>query len=103
MYTFNNSVRIAVHDAPCLNQTTVDCSVVCDGKFPEDVIAPIQVAEQRLSWPENLFNCIASDPDSGLRAKRLAEMGVYVASDVAELVNYAHTDMLKAIKEGCAA
>lgn len=103
MYTFNNSVRIAVHAALCLNLTTVDCGVVCDGKFPEDVIAPSQVAEQRQSWPKNLFNCIASDPDSGLRAKRLAEMGVYVASDVAELANCAHTDMLKAIKEGCAA
>ena len=103
MSTPTTANRMATQAKPCPNLAQVDCSAVFGTKFPEDVIAPIRAAEQRLTWLEHLFNCIASDPDSGLRAKRLAEMGRYVASDAADLADCAHTDMLKAIQKGGAA
>ena len=92
MSTSKNATSVATQAAACFGV-----------KFPEDVIAPIRVAEERLTWLEYLFNCIATEPTAGLRAKRLAEMGRYVASDAAELADCVHADMLKAIKQGGAA
>lgn len=62
----NNAARVAVQAEPCPNLAPVDCSAVFGVKFPEDVIAPIRVAQERLSWLEHLFNCIATDPQAGL-------------------------------------
>lgn len=103
MSTPTTANRMATQAKHCPNLARVDCSAVFGMKFPEDVIAPIRVAEERLTWLEHLFNCIATDPMAGLHAKRLAEMGRYVASDAAELADCVHADMLKAIKKGGAA
>lgn len=88
---------------PAQKLAPVDCSAVFGEKWPEDVIAPIRVAQERLSWLEHLFNCIATDPQAGLRAQRLAEMGRFVASEASDLADCCHTDMLEAIKKGGAA
>ena len=99
----NNAARVAVQADPCPNLAPVDCSAVFGVKFPEDVIAPIRVAQERLSWLEHLFNCIATDPQAGLRAQRLAEMGRFVALEASDLADCCHADMLEAIKKGGAA
>lgn len=99
----NNAARVAVQAEPCPNLAPVDCSAVFGVKFPEDVIAPIRVAQERLSWLEHLFNCIAIDPQAGLRAQRLAEMGRFVALEASDLADCCHADMLEAIKKGGAA
>ncbi len=87
------------------NATSVTAqAAACFGvKFPEDVIEPIRVAEGRLTWLEHLFHCIASDPQAGLRAQRLAEMGRFVASESADLANCCHAGMLECIQKGGAA
>ena len=99
----NNAAQEAVGAKPCPNLAPVDCSAVFGVKFPEDVIAPIRVAQERLSWLEHLFNCIATDPQAGLRAQRLAEMGRFVALEASDLADCCHADMLEAIKKGGAA
>lgn len=99
----NNAAQAAVQAEPCPNLAPVDCSAVFGVKFPEDVIAPIRVAQERLSWLEHLFNCIATDPQAGLRAQRLAEMGRFVALEASDLADCCHADMLEAIKKGGAA
>lgn len=132
MTTKNNAARVAVKAAACPDTATkakpqdvfdciaadlpreqwaeamakapaVDCSSVFGVKWPEDVISPIRVAQERLTWLEHLFNCIATDPQAGLNAKRLAEMGRFVASGASDLADCCHADMLEAIKKGGAA
>lgn len=96
----NNAARLAVQAEPGPNLAH---GTVFGVKFPEDVIAPIRVAQERLSWLEHLFNCIATDPQVGLRAQRLAEMGRYMASEASDYADCCHADMLEAIKKGGAA
>ena len=92
----------AMADAP-QKLAAVDCSSVFGVKWPEDVIAPIRVAQERLTWLEQLFDAIADSPGIGFRAKYLAEMGRFVASEASDLADVCHTDMLEAIKKGGAA
>ncbi len=99
----NNAARVAVQAKPCQKTAPMDCSSTFGMKFPEDVIAPIRVGQERFTWLEHLFSCIADDPGVGLRAKRLAEMGSFVASEAADFADVSHTDMLEVIKNGGAA
>lgn len=92
MNTPKNAASVATQAAACFG-----------AKFPEDVSEPIRVAETRLTWLEHLFHCIATDPQAGLRAQRLAEMGRFVASESADLANCSHADMLECIQKGGAA
>lgn len=99
----NSSTRKAMSPTTCRSLTTVDCSAVFGTKSPHDVIAPIRVAQERLTWLEHLFNCIATDSKAEPHTKRLAEMGRHVAADAADLAESVHADMLEAIKKGGAA
>ena len=100
MSTSNSITRVATQTNARQKPTQGDCSAVFGVKCPEDVIAPIRVAQERLSWLEHLFNCIATDPQAGLRAQRLAEMGRFVALEASDLADCCHADMLEAIKKG---
>lgn len=99
MNTSNKVARATAQGESRRDLIQMDCSAVFGMKFPEDVIAPIRVAKDRLTWLEHLFNCIATDPDSGLRAQRLAEMGRFVASDASDMAEGCHADMLEALKK----
>ena len=103
MTTKNNAARVAVQAEPCPKLAYTDCSAVFGVKHPEDVIAPIHVAQEHLNGLEQLFAAIADDPKAGYRAKRLAEMGRFVAQETSDYAAVAHEDMLEAIKKGGAA
>ena len=103
MTTKNNAARVAVQAEPCQKLAFTDCSAVFGVKWPEDVISPIRVAQERLTWLEHLFCAIADDPKTGLRVKHLAEMGRFVASEASNQADCCHADMLEAIKKGGAA
>lgn len=98
-----NAAQVAAQAEPCPKKAAMDCSSTFGIKFPEDVIAPIRVSQERLTWLEHLFRCIADDPGAGLHAKRLAQMGRFVASEAADFADVSHTDMLAVIKNGGAA
>ena len=92
----------AMADAP-QKLAAVDCSSVFGVKWPEDVIAPIRVAVERLNQLEQLFASIADDPAAGYRAKQLAGIGRFVAQEVSDYADGCHTEMTQAIKKGGAA
>lgn len=103
MTASKNAACVAVMAEPCQKLAEVDCNAIFGTKFPEDVIAPIRVAQERLDWLEHLFCVIADDPKAGLRVKRLAEMGRFIASEASDQADCCHTDMLEVIQKGGAA
>lgn len=103
MNTQNNAARVAVQAEPCPKLASVDCGAVFGVESPEDVITPIRVVQERLTWLEQLFDAIADSPGIGFRAKYLAEMGRYVASEASDYADCCHKGMLEAIKKGGAA
>lgn len=60
----------------------------------------IRLASEGLTWLEHLFLCIANAPDAGLHAKRLAEIGRYLASDAADSADCAYAEMRSDIEKG---
>lgn len=65
------------------------------GAHPEDVISPIKSAAETLGWLEEVFKTIekeALEDRGGLRIKKLAALGAYVASDIG---NYADCEYEK--------
>lgn len=106
MTSKKNAAQVAAQAEPCpdfKSGQAVDLHAVFGERFPEDVIAPIRVAQERLIWLEQLFDAIADSPGIGFRAKYLAEMGRFVASEASDLADCCHADMLEAIKKGGAA
>lgn len=99
----HNTAQQAVQAGLCQKQALSDCERIFGVKHPEDVVSPIRVASERLTWLENLFSIIADDPKVSLQARRLAEMGRYVASDAADYTDCAHAELLEAIQKGGAA
>lgn len=67
------------------------------GAHPEDVISPIKSAAETLDWLEEIFDSIAREIDgecSPYRLHKLAKMGAYLASDIANYADGQHEEML---------
>lgn len=67
------------------------------GEHPEDVINPINCASDTLYSLEELFNTIkheALKEHNGNRIKRLAEIGAYVAQDMANFTDSEYENMI---------
>lgn len=107
----NNAARVAVQAEPCQKtvlldaqqEARLDCKRIFGVATPEGVIAPVLTAVEALCWLEQVFHTIATDPKVSPRIKCLADMGAYLAADIANLSDAVHGQMRDAIKEGGAA
>lgn len=102
---------VAESQKPCIKaacisskeQARTDCQRIFNATFPDDVIYPIRTAADTLYWLEQVFNTIAADPAANERIKRMADMGSYLAGDIANLVDAEFDKMHAAMKKGGAA
>ena len=94
---------------PCIKaastnaQARTDCQRIFNVTYPEDVIDPIRTAANTLYWLEQVFDTIAADPAANERIKRMADMGSYLAGDIANLADAEFDKMHAAMKKGGAA
>lgn len=63
----------------------------------------VRLACGRLSWLEHLFTAIAHDADAGVYARSLAEVGRFIAADVADFAGDACADLVAEVTKGDAA
>ena len=63
----------------------------------------VRLACGRLSWLEHLFSAIAHDADAGVHARSLAEVGRFIAADVADFAVDACSDLVAEVTKGGAA
>ncbi len=71
------------------------------GDYPEDVIIPIKGAADALGWLEEVFITIdkeALDARNGCRIKKLAELGAYLAGNMADYAGCAHETYIDRLK-----
>lgn len=76
------------------------------GEHPEDVISHIRTAADALGWLEEIFITIARESmsqNNGVRLRKLAELGAYLAFDMANLTDCRHEEMLGRLIEAGAA
>lgn len=98
-----NAARVAAQAELCPKQAVSDCKRIFDVVNPEDVIAPILMTVDALCWLEQVLQTIATEAGVSPRIKSLADMGAYLAADIAGLSNDLHGQMRDAIKNGGAA
>lgn len=106
-----NAAHVAVQAEPCQktalqagqHRAQMDCKRIFGVDSPDGVIAPMLMAVDALGWLEQVLQTIATDAGVTPRIKCLADMGAYLAADIAGLSADLHGQMCDAIKNGGAA
>lgn len=114
MTSKKNAAQVAAQAEPCPDfksdqvvdarlQAQQDCKRIFGEFYPEEVISPIHRAAETLYWLGQVFDTIAADPKASARIKSLADVGAYLAGDVANISGAYFEKMQAAMKKGGAA